>query len=49
VAQLVEELRYKLEGLGFDSQWSLNPSGRIVALGSTQPVTEMSTRTPSWG
>jgi hypothetical protein len=29
-------------------QW-LNPSGRIVALGSTQPLIEMSTRNPSWG
>jgi hypothetical protein len=29
-------------------QW-LNPSGRIVALGSTQPLTEMSTRNPFWG
>jgi hypothetical protein len=29
-------------------QW-LNPSGRIVALGSTEPLTEMSTRSPSWG
>jgi hypothetical protein len=29
-------------------QW-LNPSGRIVALGSTQPLTEMSTKNPSWG
>jgi hypothetical protein len=29
-------------------QW-LNPSGRIVALRSTQPLTEMSTRNPSWG
>jgi hypothetical protein len=28
-------------------QW-LNPSGRIVALGSTQPLAEMSTRNPSW-
>jgi hypothetical protein len=28
-------------------QW-LNPSSRIVALGSTQPVTEMSTTNPSW-
>jgi hypothetical protein len=27
----------------------LNPSGRIVALGWTQPLTEMSTRNPSWG
>jgi hypothetical protein len=29
-------------------QW-LNPSGRIVVLGSTQSLTEMSTRNPSWG
>ena len=29
-------------------QW-LNPSCRIVALGSTQPVTEVSTRDLSWG
>jgi hypothetical protein len=29
-------------------QW-LNPCGCIVALGSTQPLTEMSTRNPSWG
>jgi hypothetical protein len=27
----------------------LNSSGRIVALGSTQPLTEMSARNPSWG
>jgi hypothetical protein len=27
----------------------LNPSGRIVVLGSTQPLTEMSTRNPSRG
>jgi len=26
-----------------------NPSGCTVALGSTQPVTEMSTRSASWG
>jgi hypothetical protein len=26
-----------------------NPSGRTVAVGSTQPLTEMSTRTISWG
>jgi hypothetical protein len=55
VAQLVEALRYKPEGRGFDSLWShwnfqwLNPSGRIMVLGSTQPLTEMSTRNPSWG
>jgi hypothetical protein len=29
-------------------QW-LNTSGRIVTLGSTHPLTEMSTRNPSWG
>jgi hypothetical protein len=29
-------------------QW-LNPCGRIVALGSTQSLTEISTRNPSWG
>jgi hypothetical protein len=29
-------------------QW-LNPSGHIVALGSTQPLKEMSTRNPSSG
>jgi len=26
-----------------------NPSGRTTALGSTQPLTEMSTRNNSWG
>jgi len=26
-----------------------NPSGRTMALGSTQPLTEMSTRYISWG
>jgi hypothetical protein len=48
-------LCYKPEGLGWVPAgvirifpW-LNPSGRIVALGSTQPLTEMSTRNPSWG
>jgi hypothetical protein len=29
-------------------QW-LNPSGRTVAPGSTQPLTEMSTRNHFWG
>jgi hypothetical protein len=28
---------------------SYNPVGRTVALGSTQPLTEMSTRNISWG
>jgi hypothetical protein len=42
VAQLVEALRYKPEGRGFDSS-------RTMALASTQPLTEMSTRSISWG
>jgi len=52
--QLVEALRYKPEGPGFDSRWGhwnfswLNPSGRTMALGSTQPLTEMNTRNISW-
>jgi hypothetical protein len=46
VAQLVEALRYKPEGRGFDLH---NPSGRTMALGSTQSLTEMSTRNISWG
>ena len=38
VAQLVEALRYKPEGRGFDSRH--NPSGRTMALWSTQLLTE---------
>ena len=51
VAQLVEALRYKPEGRGFDSRWCHwhNPSDRSMALGLTQPLTEMSTRNISWG
>jgi hypothetical protein len=55
VAQLVEALHYKPEGRGFYSRWyhrnfSLaNPSGRTVALGSTQPLTETNTSNISWG
>jgi hypothetical protein len=54
-AQLVDALRYKPEGCGFDSRWChwnfllTNPSGRTMALGLTQPLTEMSTRNISWG
>ena len=54
-ALLVEALRYKPEGRGFDSQWGQcdthwhNPSGRTMVLGSTRPLREMSTRTISWG
>ena len=50
MAQLVEVLRYKLEGRGFDCNCVTgifcgnNPSGRIMTLGLTQPRTEMSTR-----
>jgi hypothetical protein len=52
VAQLVEALRYTLEGRGFDSDGVIGIfhfSGRTMALGLTQPVTEMSTRNISWG
>jgi hypothetical protein len=52
VVQLVEALRYKPEGRGFDSLWCQwnwhNPFGRTMALGSTQPLTKMSTRNISW-
>jgi membrane-bound lytic murein transglycosylase MltF len=41
LAQLVEALRYKPEGRGFDSS-------RNMTLGLTQPLTEMSTRNVSW-
>jgi hypothetical protein len=50
VAQLVEALHYKPEGRGIESQrggffFNLpNPSVRTMALGSTQPLTEMSNR-----
>jgi hypothetical protein len=48
VAQLVEALRYKAEGRGFDYR-RCHSSGPTMALGSSQPVTEMSTRNISWG
>ena len=46
MTQLVETLCCKPEGRGFEPRWGheLNPSGRTVSLGSTQPLTEMSTR-----
>jgi hypothetical protein len=55
VAQLVKALLYKSEGRGSIPNgvigilhW-LNPSGRTVAMGLTQPLTEMSTRYINWG
>ena len=50
MAQLVEALRCKPDGRGFDSRWCYwSPSGRTMALGSTQPLTEMSIRNISCG
>jgi hypothetical protein len=46
VAQLCKKLPYKPEGHGFDSRWC--PSGRTLALGSAQTLTEMSTGNISW-
>jgi hypothetical protein len=47
VAQLLEALCCKPEGRVFD--FLPNPSGRTMALGSTEHLTEMSTRNISWG
>jgi len=49
VAQLVEVRRYKPEGRGFDSLWCHWDIIRIMALGSTELLTEISTRNISWG
>jgi hypothetical protein len=52
---VVKVLCYKSEGRWFDSRWchgifhGHNPSDRTMALGSTQPLTEMNTRIISWG
>jgi len=51
-AQLVEALRSKPEGRGFDSDGVIGIfhfSERTMALELTQPLTEMSTRNISWG
>jgi hypothetical protein len=51
VVQLVEALRYKSEVGGFDSRccpWH-NPSGRPMALGLTQPLTDVPITNISWG
>jgi len=56
VAQLVETLHYKLEDSGASIPGGVigifnwhNPSGRTLALRATQPLTEMSTGSISWG
>ena len=55
MAQLVEALRYKPEGRGFDSQLSLEffidiiLPGRSMALRSAQSLTETSTSNISLG
>ena len=47
---VVKGLRYKPSARGFDSRWCQDfspwhyPAGRTMALGSTHPLTEMSTR-----
>jgi len=52
---VVKALRYKSAGRGFDSHGVIeifqlhNPSGRSMALRSTQPLTEMSTMCVPWG
>jgi len=52
---VVKVLCYKSGSRWFDSRgchcnfYCHNPSDRAVALGSTQPLTEMSTRSISWG
>jgi hypothetical protein len=50
VGTVVMVLCYKSEGRWFDSIWChWNPSDRTMTLGSTQPLTEMSTRSVSRG
>ena len=55
MAQLVEALHYKPEGRrsishGISGMFHyLHPSSSTMNLGSTQPLTEMSTRSISWG
>jgi hypothetical protein len=53
---VVKVLRYKSEGSMVRTQMvsleifiDINPSDRTMALGSTKPLTEMSTRSISWG
>ena len=51
VAQLVEALRYKPEGCGFDSRCVIHLSLPAAPWPweQTQPLTEMSTMNISWG
>jgi hypothetical protein len=50
LAQLVEAVWYKLEGRGFDSRWChWNFFIDTTALGSPQPLREISMRNISWG
>jgi hypothetical protein len=46
-AKVIETLLYEPRGRGFDSRW--RHWNRIIALESTKPLTEMSTRNISWG
>jgi hypothetical protein len=53
---VVKVLCYKSEGRLFEPSWcqwnfllTQNPSDRTMALGTTQPLTEMSTGSISWG
>ena len=52
---VVKVLCYNSEGRWFDPRWcqwyslTQNPSDRNMPLRSTQPLTEMSSRTISWG
>ena len=47
-ATVVMALCYNSEGRWFDPSWC-HPSDRTMALGSTQPLIEMSTRNIFWG
>ena len=49
MAQSVETLRYKSEGRGFEFFIDIILPAATIALGSTQHLTEMSTRNISWG
>jgi hypothetical protein len=54
MAQLVDAVHYEPEGKGFDSWWDhsifhyIDTSGHNIALGSTQPPTEMSITDIFW-